>query len=147
MVPAFSLLWTSHDQLNHHRVRYTKPSIACVAADAGLKIVASRYFFYWLFAAKLAARVKEGLFGATPAIPKVPPPQVNRFLRRVSRAEEKLLGKLPIPLGGSLLVLGRSADLPHSVNRKRPVPCHGPGRWNGRNKTVPHRPRVVGLRF
>ncbi len=55
-VPAFSLLWTSHDQLNHHRVRYTKPSIACVAADAGLKIVASRYFFYWLFAAKLAAR-------------------------------------------------------------------------------------------
>src|SRR2546430_3571573 len=42
-VPAFPLLWTSHDVLNHHYTRYTKASFARVARAAGLRVVRSRY--------------------------------------------------------------------------------------------------------
>jgi 2-polyprenyl-3-methyl-5-hydroxy-6-metoxy-1,4-benzoquinol methylase len=109
-VPAFPALWTSHDVLNHHRVRYTRPAFTRVAADAGLKIVVARYFFFWLFAAKLAARVKESIFGARPQIPRVPSAPINALLGWICRAEERVLGASTIPLGGSLLVVGRNGQ-------------------------------------
>ena len=104
-VPAFPMLWTSHDDLNHHRVRYTRSSLTSEAKSSGFKIVEARYFFFFLFLAKLAARIKEGLLGSTPAIPKIPSPALNRFLYRISRMEETLFGALPIPFGGSLLMM------------------------------------------
>lgn len=104
-VPAFPTLWTSHDELNHHHVRYTRSSLAKEAESSDLKIVEARYFFFWLFVAKLAARIKEGFVGSTPAIPKIPSPALNRFLYWICRMEETLFGALPIPFGGSLLMM------------------------------------------
>jgi SAM-dependent methyltransferase len=117
-VPAFRLLWTSHDQLNHHHTRYTKSSFAKIAKKAQMKIAHARYLFFWLFLAKLAVRAKESLLGSKPSIPKVPSPGLNHLLYLASRAEEKLLGTLPIPIGGSLLVLGHadSSIVPPSRN-------------------------------
>ena len=109
-VPAFRLLWTSHDELNHHYTRYTKASFNCVAEEAGIEIVQERYLFTWVFLAKLAARVKESLLGAKPTIPRVPPSGLNRLLYSVSRLEEKFLRSLPVPLGSSLLIFARAAS-------------------------------------
>jgi 2-polyprenyl-3-methyl-5-hydroxy-6-metoxy-1,4-benzoquinol methylase len=119
-VPAFSLLWTSHDRLNHHRIRYTLGSLKRVVRDASFQVVMARYFFFWLFAAKLATRIKESLFGATPTIPGLPPVWVNRLLHGFSRAEESLLGRLPIPFGGSVLLLGRAHFSQSVLNRDAP---------------------------
>ena len=105
-VPAFNALWTRHDDLNHHYTRYDKQSFGRLAADAGLRIDRSRYFFHWTALAKIATRVKESLVAGAPASPAVPPAPVNRALYTVSRLEERLVGGMPLPFGSSLLVVG-----------------------------------------
>jgi SAM-dependent methyltransferase len=108
-VPAFPILWTSHDELNHHFARYTRKSLAELAAGARARLVESRYFFRWMAPAKLAVRVKEALTGAAPATPRIPPAWLNRLLYGLSRAEERLLGRLPAPFGASLLAVARKS--------------------------------------
>jgi 2-polyprenyl-3-methyl-5-hydroxy-6-metoxy-1,4-benzoquinol methylase len=105
-VPAFRALWTNHDVLNQHRARFTKSSFRRLASQAGFRILESRYFFHWMFPAKVAARVFEELRGAPPAVPVVPAAWLNRLLLRVSRIEQGLFRPLPLPFGSSLLVLG-----------------------------------------
>jgi SAM-dependent methyltransferase len=109
-VPAFRALWTSHDELNYHFTRYTKASFNQVADHAGLKTTESRYLFSWLFLVKLAVRAKESLFGSTPTIPGIPASGLNRLLFWVSRMEDEILGRLPIPLGSSLLIFGGASS-------------------------------------
>ena len=104
-VPAFNLLWTNHDDLNHHFVRFTRRSFHRVAEEAGLQIEICRYFFYWTFPAKLAIRVTEKFFRLEPRPAQVPREIVNSPLLLFSRAEERILGKLPMPFGSSLLVV------------------------------------------
>ena len=109
-VPAFMGLWTRHDDLNHHYTRYTKETFRSVAAAAGLRIEAARYFFHWLAAAKVATRVAEALAPGKPDVPRVPSAAVNRTLYAVSRLEERLLGAARLPFGSSLLVVGTKAS-------------------------------------
>lgn len=104
--PAFLALWTGHDEINQHRTRFTRSSFRGVAAAAGMKILAERYFFHWMFPAKLAARAAGKLLGAKPEIPHVPWRWLNRTLYVISRAEQRLFRAAPLPFGSSLLVLG-----------------------------------------
>ena len=106
-VPAFRLLWTNHDRLNEHRTRFTKRSFCLVAAAAGMEIMEMRYFFNWLFAAKLAARMAESILPREPRTPRIPSSAINGFLYQASRAEEILTRRLRVPFGGSLLAIGR----------------------------------------
>jgi len=105
-LPAFPVLWTSHDALNHHRARFTRSSFRAVATAAGMRILADRYFFHWIFPARLAMRAVEKVWETKPRIPRVPPHWLNRALWRISRAEQRLFRKAPLPFGSSLLVLG-----------------------------------------
>lgn len=105
-VPAFMALWTRHDTLNHHYIRYDQSRFRTLARDSGLRIDEMRYFFHWTAAAKLATRLGEALIPGEPAPPAVPPPLVNRALYALSRLEARLLGALPVPFGSSLLVVG-----------------------------------------
>lgn len=106
-VPAFRILWTHHDRLNQHRTRFTKRSFHRLACSSGMEIVASRYFFIWLFAAKLAQRAAEAILPANPQVPRIPSRPVNDFMYHISRTEEKLTRLLPVPIGSSLLVVGK----------------------------------------
>ena len=106
-VPAFRLLWTNHDRLNEHRTRFTKRSFCLLAACAGMEIIEMRYFFIWLFAAKLAARMAESILQQEPRIPRIPSSAINGFLYLASRVEEKLTRRLRVPFGSSLLAIGR----------------------------------------
>jgi 2-polyprenyl-3-methyl-5-hydroxy-6-metoxy-1,4-benzoquinol methylase len=105
-VPAFMSLWTRHDDLNHHFTRYDMASFRALAADAGLRVDEARYFFSWTAAAKVVTRIKEALIPGEPASPSVPPAPLNRALYGLSRLEERLLGRVPLPFGSSLLVVG-----------------------------------------
>jgi SAM-dependent methyltransferase len=105
-VPAFMSLWTRHDELNHHFTRYTARRFAELADAAGLRVDASRYFFHWTAAAKLGTRLAEVLHRAEPAPPRIPPEPINRALYYVSRLEERVLGRMGVPVGSSLLVVG-----------------------------------------
>ncbi|MGI8403069.1 MAG: class I SAM-dependent methyltransferase [Gemmatimonadaceae bacterium] len=108
-VPSFMSLWTRHDDLNHHFTRYDKVSFATLAADAGMRIVESRYFFHWLAGAKILTRIKESLIPGEPESPTVPPRWANRALYAIARFEQRVLGSFQIPYGSSLLVVGTAA--------------------------------------
>jgi 2-polyprenyl-3-methyl-5-hydroxy-6-metoxy-1,4-benzoquinol methylase len=110
-VPAFRLLWTNHDVVNHHFTRYNASSFRRVAQQAGLEIQTARYFFQWLFPAKLAIRFMERLFPLQPKPPNIPARWINGLFYGLSRIEHKALSRLPVPFGSSLLVVGRKAPL------------------------------------
>ncbi len=106
-VPAFPLLWTSHDDLNHHFTRYTRKTLAAIVERAPARLLENRYFFRWMTPLKIAVRVKEALFGATPTTPRIPPHWINQSMRAISNAEEWAVGRFPIPFGSSLIAVAR----------------------------------------
>ena len=108
-VPAFNVLWTTHDDINHHYTRYTRASFGRLAREAGLRVDSARYFFHWTFPAKLATRAAELVLRPTPASPRVPPAWANESLYRLSLLEQRTLGRLPLPFGSSLMVVGGAA--------------------------------------
>ncbi len=110
-VPAFMHLWTSHDELNHHQTRYTRRTFADLCG-AGLEILQSQYFFYWLYGAKLVTRVKERLLKTGPADVRIPKGPWNRLLYGICRTEQLAIGWVPVPFGSSLLVVGRPVPGP-----------------------------------
>ena len=110
-VPAFNLLWTRHDDYNHHLTRYTSGSFTAMATRAGLRLDRRRYFFHWTFAAKLVARAIESISTPEAKSPRVPPAPINMLLYGLSRLEQVSLGWLPVPFGSSLLVVGGRARI------------------------------------
>ncbi len=108
-VPAFRAQWTSHDEINRHFTRFTRGTLTELAYRAGARVESSRYFFQWTSPLKLAVHFKEAIFGATPAPPRVPAGWLNAALYRLSRLEQRTLGRLPVPFGSSLLAVLRPA--------------------------------------
>ena len=105
-VPAFMHLWTTHDDLNHHRTRYTRSRLtALLSTHFALDTV--RYFFRWVHPVKAAQHVAEAVLRPEPAPPGIPPRPLNTALYMLSRAEDALLGWSGIPVGSSLLAVGR----------------------------------------
>jgi 2-polyprenyl-3-methyl-5-hydroxy-6-metoxy-1,4-benzoquinol methylase len=105
-VPAFNLLWTNHDVINQHCTRYTKKTFHKLAHEAGLHIEMERYFFHWLFPLKVVTRIVERLSKSQPLPARVPSPWFNKLLYSFSYFEEQSWGRLPLPFGSSLMVLG-----------------------------------------
>jgi SAM-dependent methyltransferase len=110
-VPAFRILWTHHDVINHHRTRYTRATFRTLARRAGLHIDRERYWFQWMFLPKLATSLVERAFRLAPAAPTVPPAWINRPLYKLSRVERRVLGPLAPPFGSSLVVVCRGSPM------------------------------------
>ena len=104
-VPAFSLLWTTHDVINHHYRRYTRPQLVAVARAAGLEVRHSAYFFGWLTAIKLAQRLAETVRKPKSALPTLPSDGLNRLFFHVSRLEQRFHSAWFPPFGSSLLLV------------------------------------------
>lgn len=111
-VPAFPMLWTSHDVLNRHYTRYTKKSLTELLYEACGEIREARYFYQWMSPLKLAAHFKEALLPVAPKLPRLPPPWLNGLLFRLSRLEQQVLGPLSPPFGSSLLVVAGARSSP-----------------------------------
>ena len=107
-VPAFRVLWTKHDDVNEHVERYTRRRLSRVAEAAGLRTKSARYFFHWVFPAKLAVRAGEAMRGrdTVPSVPGVPGRLLNRALYSLSRSEQMLKLDRALPFGSSLLYVG-----------------------------------------
>ncbi len=108
-VPAFRALWTTHDDINHHRTRYTRATMREVTTRAGLRVTAMRYFFHWTAPVKLAQHAIERLTRPTPTPAAVPAAPLNAALYILSRLEYRLTAWMTLPVGSSLLVLGQQA--------------------------------------
>ena len=110
-VPAFLALWTSHDELNRHFIRFTAQSLSSVASEAGARVESSGYFFHWMFPLKLVAHLKESVRPVVPQPPRVPPRWMNKALYRLSRWEHRALGRWHLPFGSSLIAVLRAAPV------------------------------------
>ena len=103
-VPAFNLVWTNHDVINHHVTRYRKSTLFPLLQQSGLKIEDSAYWFQWTFPVKLAERLVEKILRMQPANPAIPPPFINRTLRALCSLERSVLGPFDPPFGTTLFV-------------------------------------------
>lgn len=108
-VPAFLLLWTNHDVMNHHRARYRRKTLHPLLRDAGLHVVKEAYWFQWTCPIKLIRRAAERVFHLEPRVPSVPPRWMNLLLEGFSRCEREIAGRLHIPFGSSLMAYCRAA--------------------------------------
>jgi SAM-dependent methyltransferase len=102
-VPAFTWLWTAHDDMNHHLRRYTAREMRSAIVRAGLITVETGYMFQSLVVTKLLVRAREALTSRSPRVPGIPPPLLNSAVHAWFRAEYSLAGWLPF--GGSLLAI------------------------------------------
>ena len=79
--PAFNWLWTAHDDLNHHVMRYSATKMRQTAERVGLVTIETRYMFQSLVVPKLLTRIGEALTSSSARIPKIPSPTLNRAVQ------------------------------------------------------------------
>lgn len=111
-VPAFSFLWSHHDEVLHHYRRYRHRDVARLAAANGFQIADWTYFFCAIFPAVVAYRMAAKLlrFDQTSDLEATAEP-FNTLLKLVSSVEIRLFRYVHrLPFGTSLaVVLQKSA--------------------------------------
>ncbi len=110
-VPAYQWLWSGHDQINHHRRRYTRRSLQRVAEQAGWRQVRTTYFNSLLLPVAIVLRVLDRWNTKTTESSLdlwVPPQPLNWLLERPLALEAALIARGGrIPAGLSLLAVFR----------------------------------------
>jgi SAM-dependent methyltransferase len=106
-VPAFEVLWDQHDEINHHRRRYTATGLRGTLDIAGLDLLEVQYLFRSLFIPKLAVRLLNSVRSRKVAQDGVQGPAINSALRQICLLENRLLRHVPIPFGTSLIGVAR----------------------------------------
>ena len=108
-VPAYRWAWSDHDDALGHRRRYTRRSLRHSAEAAGLTVERITYFHSWLVPAAWIFRrtpARRLLRGAAEEASYVGP-GVNRFLAAVSGGERRVLRRMDLPFGLSILAVAR----------------------------------------
>jgi SAM-dependent methyltransferase len=110
-VPAYQWLWSGHDEINHHRRRYTRRSLHDVAERAGWRQVRTSYFNSLLLPIAIILRVLDRVSRKTTESSLdlwVPPEPFNWLLERPLRIEAGVIARGGrIPAGLSLMTLFR----------------------------------------
>ncbi|HEX4694485.1 class I SAM-dependent methyltransferase [Sphingomonas sp.] len=104
-VPAHQWMWSAHDVVNHHHRRYSKASLRKALDAAGLVPHKLGYFNSLLFPLAAAARVAGRITGRDDSDDSPPPGPVNKLFEAIFRAERHLVGRMPMPVGVSILTL------------------------------------------
>jgi SAM-dependent methyltransferase len=109
-VPAFEFLWSRHDERHHHWRRYAKAALVGRAAAAGFTPVVATCFNSLLFPLIAGVRLGKRILGLDEVEDEVLPPHpINRILYALFASERHLVGRVPLPLGVSLLMIARKA--------------------------------------
>ncbi|MEM9682781.1 MAG: class I SAM-dependent methyltransferase [Pseudomonadota bacterium] len=107
-VPAYSWMWSEHDELLHHKRRYTMPPYARMIAETGFRIEKRTYFNTFLFPLAASVRLGQTMLGKTAEAERtVPGPAMNSALTRIFSSEASFLGSVSFPFGLSILVVAR----------------------------------------
>lgn len=126
-VPAHPLLWSTHDVVNAHYRRYTRRTLAALAAKADLLMVSDTYFNSLILAPAAAVRWQQRLLPTArrPSDLERTSRAWNRWLEVPVAAEARLIARgTRIPAGLSLLcVLRRPSPF---VSQMSPTP---PDAW------------------
>ena len=106
-VPSAPWMWSAHDVAHHHFRRYSKAHLSRVIRDAGFEVQLLSHFNTLLYPPIALARIVGKLTRSKSADDKLPGSLVNRLLERVFGLEAGLIGRLPMPVGVSLVAVLR----------------------------------------
>lgn len=109
-VPAFRFLWSEHDTVHQHQRRYTDALLRAQLGEAGFDVQWSSYFNTLLFPPIAAARLLGKLLPARRhggSDLQASGALANAVLGAVFGAERHLVGRVPLPVGVSLLAVAR----------------------------------------
>lgn len=114
-VPAFMIMWSGHDVVNHHFRRYTKSEIYHLVRQNHLIVRYSSYFNSILFFPVLVFRIIKNIFIKN-EIPKSDfhketPPMINQLLKSVFSLELSLLRFIKFPFGVSYINISEKVDI------------------------------------
>jgi ubiquinone/menaquinone biosynthesis C-methylase UbiE len=107
-VPAFQFLWSNHDLAVSHVKRYTLNDLTEVLAKVGLQRVRITYFMSLLFPLIAIYKVLSKYKNTEPKADLVPLPGIiNKILQSVLSCECRLLTRMNLPFGSSLLCISK----------------------------------------
>lgn len=113
-VPAFQMLWTRHDEVNHHYRRYTAAHLRRVLQEAGLQLERSSYWNTTLFFPTSAMRLAQRVLprpapsnGVDTGDLKKFPGWLNSLLSILLKTENNFLRHAPLPVGVSVFAVAR----------------------------------------
>jgi SAM-dependent methyltransferase len=106
-VPAYQWLYSPRDAHHHHFRRYGKRQFAALWPNADAETVLLSYYNTLLFPPAVVARLASKLFLRREHVGdlKVPSHAVNFLFSCIMGSEANLLGRLPLPLGLSLIAV------------------------------------------
>jgi SAM-dependent methyltransferase len=121
-VPAFSFLWSQHDEENHHKRRYNRHSLGDLVTISGFSLDYISYFNFWLFPLVASIRMIRKVIPYQESWQdmQLPAALPNRILQFIFSSERHFVGKKYLPFGMSLVTVisvpdGKDSD--HIVNR------------------------------
>lgn len=120
--PAFQWLWSHNDELNAHKRRYTAKELRAKMERAGFQVQRLSYNFFLVLPMAAGMIALKNVTGKNAALKShhfdedayqvdMEPiaPALNTILRGVGQVENALLGAVNLPLGTSLIALGRKS--------------------------------------
>ncbi|MBN2135079.1 MAG: class I SAM-dependent methyltransferase [Acidobacteria bacterium] len=111
-VPAYEFLWSSFDDVNWHKRRYTRKSLKKILLSSGFTIKKLSYYNFFLFPLAAARRFYEKIFRKEQTeyyLPKVGK-LTNSLFKNIFASEKYLLTGINLPFGVSLITI---AQKPH----------------------------------
>ncbi len=106
-VPALALLWGAHDEEVLSRHRYTRPEVRTLLQDCGLEVLRASYCNTLLFPLLLARRTLDRLLGRHGSDVGFLPAPLEHLFGALLRVEAALVPRLALPVGASVVALGR----------------------------------------
>lgn len=111
-VPAFPFLWSTHDEVHHHKRRYFLSDLKSKLENAGLEITYASYFntilFPLIFGARLLGKLRTNKRESGDLT--MPHPLINRLLFAVFSSERFVLGRWSLPFGVSAIAVARKEN-------------------------------------
>jgi SAM-dependent methyltransferase len=113
-VPAFQIMWSAHDEINHHYRRYTASSLRTALQRNGFSTERVSYWNSTLFTPAVAFRLAQRLLRSkAPAKVSgdlhVAGGAFNASLLALLRFENRLLRNMNLPLGISVFAIARKS--------------------------------------
>lgn len=108
-VPALPGLWSTHDEIHHHKRRYTRAQLIAVLQNAGLTPVSVGYFNTLLFPLALIQRLALRLRARGHSADAIPRRPLNWLFSQIFAFERRFVGRIPMPIGLSLYAVARLA--------------------------------------
>lgn len=110
--PAYQFLWSPHDEVLHHRRRYTRREFSRLLEDAGFVVERNFAFNYLLFLPILAVRMLRKLWpwGRETTDFFLLPRPLNAMLRFLFEIEWAIDRVLTVPVGVTWVVIARKAS-------------------------------------